>query len=149
MVWGRWILDGLEVTIVGSISGRVGEKAAGVGISAGDVAGIAASLYVTGACIGALVFGQLTDRYGRKKMFMVTLGVYLAATIMTAFSFSPLWFLACRFFTGFGIGGEYSAINSAIDGADPRQVSRSRGHRYRWELLGRRRWWRSVGDPGA
>ena len=110
-----WILDGLEVTIVGSISARVGEKAAGVGISAGDVAGIAASVYVTGACVGALVFGQLTDRYGRKKMFMITLGVYLAATVLTAFSFSPLWFLVCRFFTGFGIGGEYSAINSAID----------------------------------
>ena len=119
-----WILDGLEVTIVGSISGRVGEKAAGVGISAGDVAGIAASVYVTGACIGALVFGQLTDRYGRKKMFMITLGVYLAATILTAFSFSPLWFLICRFFTGFGIGGEYSAINSAIDELIP---AKSRG----------------------
>jgi MFS family permease len=112
------------VTIVGSISGRVGEKAAGVGISAGDVAGIAASLYVTGACIGALVFGQLTDRFGRKKMFMITLGVYLAATILTAFSFSPAWFLACRFFTGFGIGGEYSAINSAIDELIP---AKSRG----------------------
>ena len=69
-----WILDGLEVTIVGSISSRVGEKAAGVGISAGDVSGIAASIYVTGACVGALVFGQLTDRYGRKKMFMITWG---------------------------------------------------------------------------
>jgi MFS family permease len=121
-----WILDGLEVTIVGSISARVGENAAGVGISAGDVAGIAASLYVTGACIGALVFGQLTDRYGRKKMFMITLGVYLAATILTAFSFSPLWFLVCRFFTGFGIGGEYSAINSAIDELIP---AKSRGRR--------------------
>jgi MFS family permease len=119
-----WILDGLEVTIVGSISGRVGEKAAGVGISPGNVSGLAASLYVTGACIGALVFGQLTDRYGRKKMFMITLGVYLAATILTAFSFSPLWFYVCRFFTGFGIGGEYSAINSAIDELIP---SKTRG----------------------
>ena len=110
-----WILDGLEVTIVSSISGRVGEKGAGVGISAGDVSGLAASLYVAGACAGALVFGQLTDRFGRKKLFMITLAVYLAATTLTAFSFSPLWFYVFRFLTGFGIGGEYSAINSAID----------------------------------
>jgi MFS family permease len=110
-----WILDGLEVTIVSSITGRVGEKDAGVGISAGDVSGLAASLYVAGACAGALVFGQLTDRFGRKKLFMITLGVYLAATTLTAFSFSPLWFYVFRFLTGFGIGGEYSAINSAID----------------------------------
>src|ERR1700716_1636998 len=72
-----WILDGLEVTIVGSISGRLSEKGAGVGISAGDVSGLAASLYVAGACVGALLFGQLTDRYGRKRLFMITLGVYL------------------------------------------------------------------------
>jgi MFS family permease len=119
-----WILDGLEVTIVGSISGRVGEPGSGVGISANNVSGLAASLYVTGACIGALVFGQLTDRFGRKKLFMITLGVYLAATVLTAFSFSPLWFYVCRFFTGFGIGGEYSAINSAIDELIP---AKSRG----------------------
>ncbi len=110
-----WILDGLEVTIVGGISGRLGEKGAGVGIAASNVSGLAASLYVAGACVGALFFGQLTDRFGRKKLFMVTLGVYLLATTLTAFSFSPLWFYVCRFFTGFGIGGEYSAINSAID----------------------------------
>ncbi|HWC86886.1 MAG TPA: MFS transporter [Solirubrobacteraceae bacterium] len=110
-----WILDGLEVTIVGGIATRVGEKGAGVGISAANVSGLAASLYVAGACAGALVFGQLTDRFGRKKLFMITLGVYLAATTLTAFSFSPMWFYVFRFFTGFGIGGEYSAINSAID----------------------------------
>ncbi len=110
-----WILDGLEVTIVSSISGRVGEKGAGVGISTADVTGLAASLYVAGACAGALVFGQLTDRYGRKKLFMITLGMYLIATSLTALSFSPLWFYVFRFLTGFGIGGEYSAINSAID----------------------------------
>jgi len=61
------------------------------------------------------VFGQLTDRFGRKKLFMITLGVYLLGTVLTAFSFSPLWFYVCRVITGFGIGGEYSAINSAID----------------------------------
>jgi MFS family permease len=110
-----WILDGLEVTVVSSISGRLSEPGAGVGLSAGQVSGLAASLYVAGACVGALIFGQLTDRYGRKKLFMITLGIYLVATILTAFSFSPLWFFVCRFVTGMGIGGEYSAINSAID----------------------------------
>ncbi len=119
-----WILDGLEVTIVGSISGRVGMKGAGVGISAADVSGLAASLYVAGACVGALVFGQLTDRFGRKKLFMITLGTYLLATTLTAFSFAPVWFYVFRFFTGFGIGGEYAAINSAIDELIP---SRNRG----------------------
>ncbi len=120
-----WILDGLEVTIVGSISSRLSEHGAGVGISAGDVSGLAATLYVAGACVGALIFGQLTDRFGRKKLFMLTLGLYLFATVMTALSFSPEWFFFFRFLTGMGIGGEYSAINSAIDELIP---ARSRGH---------------------
>ena len=72
-------------------------------------------MYVAGACFGALVFGQLTDRFGRKRLFMITLGVYLAATIATAFAFAPWFFFLSRFVTGMGIGGEYSAINSAID----------------------------------
>jgi MFS family permease len=120
-----WILDGLEVTIVGSISGRLSEKGAGVGISAGDVSGLAASLYVAGACVGALLFGQLTDRFGRKRLFMVTLAIYLVATTLTALSFSPEWFFVFRFLTGLGIGGEYSAINSAIDELIP---AKHRGH---------------------
>lgn len=68
-----------------------------------------------GACVGALFFGRLTDRFGRRKLFMVTLAVYLGATALTAVSFEPWWFFTFRFFTGFGIGGEYAAINSAID----------------------------------
>lgn len=119
-----WILDGLEVTIVGGISGRLAEPGAGVGISAAHVSGLAASLYVAGACLGALVLGQLTDRFGRKKLFMATLAIYLFGTVMTALSFSPLWFYCFRALTGFGIGGEYSAINSAIDELIP---ARQRG----------------------
>ena len=72
-------------------------------------------MYVAGACIGALFFGQLTDRFGRKKLFLITLGVYTVATVLTAFSMNPAWYFACRFLTGTGIGGEYAAINSAID----------------------------------
>src|SRR4051794_34066688 len=115
-----WILDGLEVTIVGAIASRLSEKDA-LGISASQV-GFAATLYVIGACLGALFFGHLTDRYGRKLLFMVTLGVYLAATVLTAFAPTFLWFAVCRFFTGAGIGGEYSAINSAIDELIPARV---------------------------
>ncbi len=110
-----WILDGLEVNVVGSISGRISEHGAGVGLTAGDVSGWAASLYIAGACLGAIIFGQLTDRFGRKRLFMITLGIYLLGTLLTAVSFSPGWFFAVRFLTGMGIGGEYSAINSAID----------------------------------
>ncbi len=110
-----WILDGLEVTIVGSIAGAISAKGSGINISSADVAGMAASMYVAGACVGALLFGRLTDRFGRKRLFMITLGVYLVATIATAFAWTPVFFFACRFLTGMGIGGEYSAINSAID----------------------------------
>jgi MFS family permease len=115
-----WILDGLEVNVVGSISGRIAEHGAGVGISKGDLSGWAASLYILGACVGAIVFGQLTDRFGRKKLFMITLSIYLLGTLLTALSFSTGWFFAVRFITGMGIGGEYSAINSAIDELIPK-----------------------------
>ena len=124
-----WILDGLEVTIVGSIAGAISAKGSGINISSAEVAGWAASMYVAGACFGALVFGQLTDRFGRKKLFMITLGVYLAATMATAFAWTPLFFFACRFVTGMGIGGEYSAINSAIDELIPAN------HRGRIDIL--------------
>ena len=118
-----WILDGLEVTIIGSIAGVLGEKQT-VHFSTVQIAS-AGTAYLIGAVVGALFFGRMTDRYGRKMLFMITLGVYLVATVATAFTFSFIWFAACRFFTGTGIGGEYAAINSAIDELIPARV---RGH---------------------
>ncbi|MFJ3491903.1 MFS transporter [Leifsonia aquatica] len=109
-----WILDGLEVTIVGAIGSRLTEPDSGLGLTTAQV-GLAAAIYVAGACVGALVFGYLTDRFGRKKLFILTLGLYLVATVLTAFSVAPWMFFVFRFFTGAGIGGEYAAINSAID----------------------------------
>ncbi|HEX5582818.1 MFS transporter [Gaiella sp.] len=116
-----WILDGLEVTIVGSIASRLTEKGSGIELSTGSI-GTAAAVYVAGACIGALFFGQLTDRLGRKKLFIITLGVYLLATFATAFAWTAWYFFLCRFVTGAGIGGEYAAINSAIDELIPARV---------------------------
>ena len=114
-----WILDGLEVTIVGSMSEALKDSDTGLGLSSFDV-GLAGAVYIAGACLGALVFGQLTDRMGRKKLFMATLVLYTIATVLTAFSMTPLWYFACRFLTGAGIGGEYAAINSAIDELIPK-----------------------------
>jgi MFS family permease len=116
-----WILDGLEVTIVGSIASRLTEKGSGLALSTSQI-GTAAAFYVGGACLGALFFGQLTDRFGRKKLFLLTLLVYIVATVATAFSASALFFFIARFFTGAGIGGEYAAINSAIDELIPARV---------------------------
>jgi MFS family permease len=116
-----WILDGLEVTIVGSVASRLTEKGSGIVLNAGQI-GVAASVYVAGACIGALFFGQLTDRFGRKKLFITTLAVYITATVATAFAFDSWYFYAARFFTGAGIGGEYAAINSAIDELIPARL---------------------------
>jgi MFS family permease len=118
-----WILDGLEVTIVGAIGARLTEHGSGLGLTPSDI-GTAAAFYVAGACSGALLFGQLTDRYGRKLLMLLTLGLYIAATVITAFAFAPWFFFLCRFLTGAGIGGEYAAINSAIDELIP---ARNRG----------------------
>ncbi|MBS1868337.1 MAG: MFS transporter [Actinobacteria bacterium] len=116
-----WILDGLEVTIVGAIASRLTEPGSGIKLDASMI-GTAAAFYVGGACIGALFFGQLTDRFGRKRLFLVTLALYLVATAATAFAFAPWYLYAARFLTGAGIGGEYAAINSAIDELIPARV---------------------------
>jgi MFS family permease len=108
-----WILDGLEVTIVGAI-GPVLQETGTLGLTAQEIGGTA-SAYVVGAVCGALVFGWLTDRFGRKFVFYVTLLVYLAGVLLTATSWSFWSFAIFRVITGVGIGGEYAAINSAID----------------------------------
>ena len=118
-----WILDGLQVTIVGAIAPRMTEADSGIDLSTADI-GTGAALYVAGACVGALLFGHLTDRFGRKKLFMLTLALYIAASVATAFAFAPWYFFLFRALTGLGIGGEYSAINTAIDELIP---ARNRG----------------------
>jgi MFS family permease len=116
-----WILDGLEVTMVGSVATQLTTAGSGIAISISQI-GVAAAAYVAGACVGALVFGQLTDRFGRKRLFLVTLAVYIIATVATAFAFDAWYFYIARFLTGAGIGGEYAAINSAIDELIPARV---------------------------
>jgi MFS family permease len=109
-----WILDGLEVTVVGNIASRWTEAESGLGLTDFQ-AGAAASIYLAGAVIGTIGFSYLTDKYGRRKLFLITLAVYLVASFLTAFS-PNFWVLAIfRFFAGTGIGGEYSAIYSAVD----------------------------------
>jgi MFS family permease len=116
-----WILDGLAVTIVGAIGGRLTEPGSGIDLTAAEV-GLAGSAYILGACVGALYFGRLADRIGRKRLFMLTLAIFLAGSVLTAFSMSVAWFIACRVITGAGVGGEYSAIHSAVDELIPARV---------------------------
>ncbi len=131
---GVWVLDGLEVTMVGNVSSRLTEKGSGIALTAADI-GTAAAFYIAGACLGALFFGHLTDRFGRRNLFILTLAVYLVATVATAFAFAPWYFFLTRFFTGAGIGGEYAAINSAIDELIPARVRGPRGSHHQRDLL--------------
>ena len=115
-----WILDGLEVTLTGSLSGVLREST-GLSLSSSEI-GLAASAYLTGAIVGSLYFGWLTDRLGRKRLFFVTLTIYLAATAATALSWNFPSFALFRFLTGAGIGGEYAAINSTIQELIPARM---------------------------
>jgi MFS family permease len=115
-----WVLDGLEVTIVGGMGGALQDPKT-LHLSATDIGSIA-SAYVIGAVVGALVFGWLTDRIGRKRMFFITLAVYLLGVLLSAFSWSFASLAVFRLITGLGIGGEYSAINSAIDELMPARL---------------------------
>ena len=108
-----WILDGLEIQIVSTV-GTVLQDKGTLHLTATNV-GLMGSIYLFGEVVGALVFGRITDLVGRKRLFVLTLAIYLVASGLAAFSFN-LWFLLiCRFVAGTGIGGEYTAINSAID----------------------------------
>jgi MFS family permease len=115
-----WILDGLEVTLAGTVAGALKQSPV-LHFTNADV-GLAGSAYLAGAVLGALFFGWLTDRLGRKKLFFITLTVYLLATAATAFSWNLWSFLLFRFVTGAGIGGEYAAINSTIQELVPARV---------------------------
>ncbi len=115
-----WILDGLEVTLAGAVAGALKESPA-LRLTNADV-GLAGAAYVLGAVLGALLFGWLADRWGRRRLFFVTLAVYILATGATALSWDVWSFALFRFLTGAGIGGEYSAINSAVQELIPARV---------------------------
>ncbi len=117
-----WILDGLEVTLVGSLSGAIRES--GMALTSSQI-GYAASCYLIGTVCGALFFGWLTDRVGRKKMFTITVLIYLLATIASGFAWNFWTFALFRAITGAGIGGEYSAVNATIQELIP---ARRRGY---------------------
>lgn len=115
-----WLLDGLQVTLAGSLAGILEDKA-GLALSAPEVTA-GATTYLAGAVLGALFFGYLTDRLGRRKLFLVTLATYSLATLATALSWNFASFAIFRALTGFGIGGEYAAINSAVDELIPGKI---------------------------
>ena len=107
-----WILDGLEVTLVGSLSAAIRDPHA-LGLSEPQV-GLSASAYLVGAVLGAVVFGRLTDSFGRRRLFTLTVALYLLATIASGLAWNFTSFMVFRCLTGAGIGGEYAAVNSAV-----------------------------------
>jgi MFS family permease len=114
-----WVLDGLEITIASNVTGLISGKQA-LNLSSADVAFAVGTVYLLGEVFGALFFGRLSDRWGRRNLFMITLGVYLFGGFLSALTFGHsqfwvYWLWASRFIAGMGIGGEYAAINSAID----------------------------------
>jgi MFS family permease len=115
-----WVLDGLEVTLVGSVASVLRDPAT-LHLTDTQI-GAAASAYLAGAVTGSLVFGRLTDKLGRRKLFFVTLALYLGATLLTGLSIGFASFAFCRALTGAGIGGECAAVNSAIDELMPSSV---------------------------
>src|SRR6266702_1608791 len=115
-----WILDGLEVTLAGALGGILTRHET-LGLTDTQV-GASATCYLTGAVLGALLFGYGTDRFGRKKLFFITVAVYLIGTALSAFSWNFESYAVFRALTGAGIGGEYAAINSAIDELIPARV---------------------------
>jgi MFS family permease len=136
-----WVLDGLEVTIVGALSGVLQNEHT-LHLSSAQI-GTVASCYVVGAVLGAIVFGWLTDRFGRRTIFYVTLAIYLGGVLLTAVSWGIASFAIFRFITGLGIGGEYAAINSAIDELIP---ARLRG---RVDLIVNGSYWGGAGIGAA
>src|SRR6266704_1970112 len=115
-----WILDGLEVTLAGAVGGILTRHET-LGLTDTQV-GATATCYLAGAVLGALLFGYGTDRFGRKKFFFITVAVYLVGTALSAFSWNFWSYASLRALTGAGIGGEYTAINSAIDELIPARV---------------------------
>lgn len=136
-----WMLDGLEVTLAGAVAGAL-KSSDTLHFSNSDI-GLASSAYLAGAVVGALFFGWLTDRLGRRKLFFVTLLLYVAATLATAMSWNLASFVLFRFLTGAGIGGEYTAVNSAIQELTPARV------RGRIDLLINGSFWLGAGLGAA
>ena len=128
-----WILDGLEVTLAGAVAGALKESPR-LQFSNTQV-GLASSFYLAGAVFGALCFGWLTDRLGRKRLFSITLSLYLVATAATGLSWDIYSFSLFRFLTGAGIGGEYTAIASTIRNSFPGEISRMDRPRHQWQFL--------------
>ncbi len=114
-----WVLDGLEITIASNAEGLISQKQA-LNLSSSEVAFAVGTVYLLGEVVGALFFGRMSDKFGRRNLFMITLGVYLFGGVLTALTLGhshgwSYWVWASRFIAGMGIGGEYAAINSAID----------------------------------